>query len=248
MGIEADVVGNGRLALEAALRAEREGAPFDIVLMDMQMPELDGYEATAKLRDAGYHGAIVALTAHAMAGDREKCLAAGCDEYLTKPISRPKLEAAVQRFVAYSRALMGSEDTVQAAMVVPAPPPPDPPEVAAPSSATRRSPVVSELAADPDMADILVGFVKILATRAAQLQGALAQGDRVTMKRIAHQLKGAAGGYGFPSITEQAKAVEAALAAPEPGSALKVAVDELCALCLRSRATDESASASSALG
>lgn len=90
-GAEVIVVGNGLEAVDAALAELRRGLPFDVILMDMQMPVLDGYDATTRLRDAGYDGAIVALTAHAMAGDREKCLQAGCNDYVTKPIHRAGL-------------------------------------------------------------------------------------------------------------------------------------------------------------
>jgi signal transduction histidine kinase/ActR/RegA family two-component response regulator len=103
-GLRVELVADGRSACAAALSAWRDGEPFDVILMDMQMPELDGYSATAELRRAGYPGAIVALTAHAMSGDRERCLAAGCDGYLTKPIQRDLLLDTVARHLAKARA------------------------------------------------------------------------------------------------------------------------------------------------
>jgi len=102
-GAEVIAVENGRAAAEAALEAARIGRPFDVVLMDMQMPELDGYSATALLRSKGYSGRIIALTAHAMAGDRERCVAAGCDDYLTKPINREIFLPKVAQHIGESR-------------------------------------------------------------------------------------------------------------------------------------------------
>ena len=85
------VVGIGRDAVQACLSARAAGTPFDLVLMDMQMPELDGFEATRKLRAAGVVTPIVALTAHALLEDRQRCIDAGCDEHAAKPIERARL-------------------------------------------------------------------------------------------------------------------------------------------------------------
>jgi signal transduction histidine kinase/DNA-binding NarL/FixJ family response regulator len=90
-GCEVEVAEDGSVARDKALAATAEGKPFDVILMDMQMPVMDGYTATATLRADGYRGAIIALTANAMKEDRERCLQAGCDEYAAKPIDVPLL-------------------------------------------------------------------------------------------------------------------------------------------------------------
>jgi len=105
-GADVTVAENGQVACEKALaslpgRGRRCSDPksaFDVILMDMQMPEMDGYEATRRLREAGYTGPIVALTAHAMKHDRQKCVDAGCDDYMAKPIDRQQLLKMVARF------------------------------------------------------------------------------------------------------------------------------------------------------
>ncbi|MDY0165686.1 MAG: CHASE4 domain-containing protein [Thermoguttaceae bacterium] len=109
-GVEVTVAEDGRIAVQKALAGRsnrsvfdndgkapdgKEAVPFDLILMDMQMPVMDGYEAVRQLRRAGYAGPIIALTAHAMKHDRQKCLEAGCDQYLAKPIDRHTLLAAV---------------------------------------------------------------------------------------------------------------------------------------------------------
>jgi signal transduction histidine kinase/ActR/RegA family two-component response regulator len=98
-GVDVVVVDNGAKAIEQVHAGEAAGEPFDLVLMDMQMPLLDGYGATRALRAAGSRVPIVALTAHAMAGERERCVAAGCDEFATKPIDRSRLFDTLARFL-----------------------------------------------------------------------------------------------------------------------------------------------------
>ena len=89
-GAEVESAGNGKEALSVF-----ERGAFDVVLMDMQMPVMDGYQASRSLREVGFAGPILALTANAMAGDRERCLRAGCDEYVTKPVDRRALILAI---------------------------------------------------------------------------------------------------------------------------------------------------------
>ena len=90
-GATVEMACDGKEGSEMALKENVAGRPYDLILMDMQMPVMDGYDATRYLRKHGYCGPIVALTAHAMGEDREKCIATGCDDYATKPIDKLRL-------------------------------------------------------------------------------------------------------------------------------------------------------------
>ncbi len=98
-GAEVTLAANGREALEAVEAAQAAGAPFELILMDMQMPELSGEDATRELRRRGDPTPIVALTAYAMPADRERCLEAGCSAYLSKPITAQRLIPACRSLI-----------------------------------------------------------------------------------------------------------------------------------------------------
>ncbi|WP_347244740.1 ATP-binding protein [Thermogutta sp.] len=102
-GFQVAVASNGEEAIRMVELAEHHGTPFECILMDMQMPIVDGYTAVRVLRSRGCRTPIIALTAHAMVGDREACLAAGCDDYLSKPVDRKTLVKIVARHVAAYR-------------------------------------------------------------------------------------------------------------------------------------------------
>jgi signal transduction histidine kinase/DNA-binding NarL/FixJ family response regulator len=98
-GLKLEIAPNGKIACEKALAAMAAGKPFDLILMDVQMPVMDGFAATLHLRGKGYRAPIIALTANAMERDRNKCLTAGCNDFVTKPIRMEKLIKAMGRYM-----------------------------------------------------------------------------------------------------------------------------------------------------
>ncbi|MCC6580950.1 MAG: response regulator [Phycisphaeraceae bacterium] len=99
LGATVDVAHHGQQAVDAVHRAQESHGPYDVILMDMQMPVLDGYDATRTLRQSGYTRPIIALTANAMRDDRQRCLDAGCDDFATKPIVWSNLQTTIRKFV-----------------------------------------------------------------------------------------------------------------------------------------------------
>ncbi len=151
-GAEVEIAENGRVAVEKA-----GAGRFDVILMDMNMPEMDGYEATRTLRDRGYQGPILALTANAMSDDAQRSLDAGCNDHLTKPIDRARLTAAIAHYAGRLAATPppGNSHAMAAAV-----PPPDPTSLAIDEPlADDTGPIVSQFADDPEMVAILDGFV-----------------------------------------------------------------------------------------
>ena len=197
-GAELEVVENGKLAV---LRAEHDA--FDLILMDMNMPEMDGYEATRLLRDRGYQRPILALTANAMPGDCERCLAAGCNAHLAKPIDRQRLLEAVAHYAAPAAG--------RAAALAAGP--------RRAETSGRADGIASKFADDPQLAEILPGFVERLPKQSDALCKALEEERLEDVQRLAHRLAGAGGSYGYPTLSEAAKSLECAAAAQDLGGA-----------------------------
>jgi PAS domain S-box-containing protein len=240
-GLEVMEVENGLLARDAALAALKKGNPFELILMDMQMPELDGYSATTQLRKAGYRAPIVALTAHAMGGDREKCIAAGCDDFAVKPIDHEKFIMTLRKFLR-ERAESGSASAPAAALppaptLSPAtsarPAPSSPSAPSAPSAADSAGPdsTLNRLLSKPATAKLVERFLGGLPQRLNGLQEAFKSGDQNQLKTLAHQLKGAAGGYGFAAISQAAGKIEAAVATSAEAPAIEEHLAGLMTLC-----------------
>jgi signal transduction histidine kinase/DNA-binding response OmpR family regulator len=209
-GAVVEVADNGIVACERALAAAAAGQPFDVILMDMQMPELDGEQATMRLRRAGYTGPIIALTAHTMQSEREKCERAGCDDFLSKPTDPATLAEAIRRNARIP-------DTAE----------------------TSPAPVVSTLNGDAELMELLAMFVAGLPERVSALERSLELGDLGGLTRQAHQLKGTAASYGFVAIAEVAghletNCKESAL------DAVRRQVSEVADLCRRARVRAES--------
>ena len=230
-GAEVEIANNGAVAHDMALEAIDKGAPFSVILMDMQMPIMDGYTATAKLRARGYAGPIIALTAHAMSGDRDKCIDAGCDDYTTKPIKVPELLGLVHRYATGGELEMvpmksGEEvgsSSSQAEPVV---------------DTSKRLPLISEYADDPDMEELVEIFLQSLGERMEQIRNSWDNWDVDTLTRISHQLAGAAGGYGYPSITDASREVERLLKGNQPRELTESALEHLWDLCERAKLVD----------
>jgi len=208
LGLRADAVVDGSEAIRSL-----ETIPYDLVLMDVQMPEMDGFEATRRIRDPRsavlHHGIpIIAMTAHAMQGDRERCLEAGMDDYVTKPISPQALAEALDRW-------LPREDVVPPAHA------PAGPGAAVPANAGgAKAPVfdsagmMARLMDDQELARIVVdGFLEDAPRLIEALRNCLGTGDASGTIRGAHTIKGASATVGGEALRALASEMEVAAVA-----------------------------------
>jgi CheY-like chemotaxis protein/HPt (histidine-containing phosphotransfer) domain-containing protein len=211
-GAEVIIAANGRLAVERvseSLQPDGQVEPFDLVLMDMQMPELDGYGATRKLRAAGVEMPIIALTANAMAEDRVKCLECGCTDYLSKPISRLGLLTTVAKYL---------EGAAERRKKVKAE------RGGTPQPAAR---IRSSHANEPKIAKLVERFITRLPERVSLIESLARKNSLDDLRHALHQLKGAGGGYGFSTISDLASRAEQQIRDESSLEEIRKQVDQL---------------------
>jgi two-component system, sensor histidine kinase and response regulator len=188
-GHRVTIVGNGRLAADRAVLES-----FDVILMDVQMPEMGGLEATALIRDhertAGGHVPIVALTARAMAGDREQCLAAGMDAYVSKPLRPDELFSAIDSVVS------GQPDTTT-------------PSAPAAGDSVNRKSLLTAFGGRMDLLKHVVDvFLEDTPSILARLKEALQRNNTADVTSAAHALKGSVGLFSQGEAYECARRLE----------------------------------------
>lgn len=174
LGMQVEFGANGAEGVQKAL-----GTGFDVVLMDLQMPVLDGLAATRQLREQGYRGAIIGLTADPESKESDLFLLAGCNLCLAKPLDTPTLAQALSTCM-------------------------HPPQ----SQPIDEEPLASEFAEEEGILPLVKSYLESLEEMLAELSQAVKTGDYATATQIAHKIKGSGGMYGYTSITETAAALE----------------------------------------
>lgn len=201
LGATVSIADNGAEGVKKAV-----SEAFDLVLMDMQMPVMDGLEATRTLRDKEYAGPVVALSAGAMRADVDRCLAAGCDAFLSKPVVLTEFNGVVSRYLGVAE-----------------------------ESVPQTEPIVSSLLGEvPEFDDLVVSFIGKLPALLDPIDQAWKDGDWQTLEAKAHDLKGVAGSYGFPQLTGVAGRIEFELA-KQTFDGIEPLIDEMWALHRRIR-------------
>jgi CheY-like chemotaxis protein/HPt (histidine-containing phosphotransfer) domain-containing protein len=196
LGYRADVAANGLEALEAVANI-----PYDIVLMDCQMPVMDGYQATAVIREregSNRRTIIIAMTANALEGDRERCIAAGMDDYISKPVKMEELQKTLTRWQPAASEEKEASDV--------APGEPEPVLVSPPVDVERLLDVAG---GDEELLQELVElYLDQTSDSIEQLSAAVATGDASSVKRLAHSCVGGSATCGMNAIVTPLRELE----------------------------------------
>jgi two-component system sensor histidine kinase/response regulator len=196
LGYTADAVGNGLEVLDAV-----QALPYDLVLMDVQMPEMDGFEATQKIRNLESTASnrdlpIIAMTAHAMKGDRERCLEAGMSDYVTKPIRPRELGEAIARWTSPGKRINRDRRVEKRT---------DPTEV------FDRAGLLDRLSGDEEMLqELMETFLDDIPRQIGTLEEAIEKGNALDARLHAHTLKGTSANFGAQTLQAAAYWVEKA--------------------------------------
>lgn len=188
-GAEVTTVADGISAFHHAIAAKIEGRPYGLTLLDVRMPGIDGCTVARMLRDSGYRFPIIALTADATLKDRERCLNAGCNDFLTKPIHRAEFFRVVNRHLSAPL------------------PAPSPDQAAEP-----------DFSASPEFIALQRCFQAEVPARVSAIENAIATQALSRAAELAHQLKGTAGTYGLADVSEAAAALQVAVEHPQEGN------------------------------
>ncbi len=237
-GAEVTLAENGRVACEKIADANQSGQPFDVVFMDMQMPELDGYDATAQLRREGYTRPIVALTAHAMAGDRKKCMDAGCDDFATKPIDMKALVQTAAKHLHIARSSGETDPTAHDNAPVSSPAPPassslepaqaagDPQNIdrSAPTDPTQRDSFVTR----PPVDESLVNQIK---QQVQEIGHLLETGNSRSLDEGISSLMQTVQEHGLDQIETLVQDLSDLASRDDPVEEAREKIDQLIALC-----------------
>ncbi len=224
---------NGKIALDMA-----DLQSYDLILMDMQMPVMDGYAATTELRRWGLTVPIIALTANAMLEDRERCMKCGCSYYLSKPVKEEVLLKAVRQYLgsdlSSATAIQGDEAGIGA--------------VPTKINTNGGDRIISRLADNPRVMKILPEFIEGLPHKVNAMVDLLSRNDLAELQKVVHQLRGAGGGYGFDLITEPASRAEEAIKTTQALEVITAEINSLIEIIRRIDGYDESKASVAAVG
>jgi CheY-like chemotaxis protein/HPt (histidine-containing phosphotransfer) domain-containing protein/anti-sigma regulatory factor (Ser/Thr protein kinase) len=195
-GARVDVAEDGKKAVDAVMASEKS---YDLILMDVQMPVMDGYEATAELRRRGFQAPIIAITAYALARDLKRCLAAGCNDFITKPLVPGQLLSTLHHW-------LGRD---------------------APSSLQGGGTKSCLPGREQRFRDLVQGFLAGIPDKVTAMEAARRSGDEDSLRTHVHQIKGSAGSYGYPHISNCARRCQEILRKGMKAEGVDLCMDEL---------------------